>query len=278
MKKTFWGWFLIVVVPQSFLHADIAALSEKMSVTQGIENWNAQIAFKTLENAELRKMGLMECAEVAELEGVILCAANKKRYMNKALSRASIFSEGTQGIEAGNLTETSSAAYLKIEKMAVGHDIPSQELLNFWTKLESSCAQKRLCPAEEEEELFKKVVLPASQKLSQFVVISYSLDTDWWVTLTHEMMHAQYFLDPIYRQTVDQFWNESVTDQDRKKIKSILGSFYNGNDEFVMRNEFQAYLLQKNPEQYELHAYVTVYRDKLIKSLREAGAAPIAIK
>jgi hypothetical protein len=45
-----------------------------------------------------------------------------------------------------------------------------------------------------------------------------------------------------------------------------------------MRNEFQAYLLQKNPEQYELHAYVTVYRDKLIKSLREAGAAPITIK
>lgn len=274
--KGFFGVILFLAYGV-ILKADIVALSERVSVAKDIDHWNAALAQKTLENSELRKKGLMECAQVKELPAVILCNATKKHYMNMILTRASIFSEGTRGSQAGNLTSTNSEAYLKIERMAVGHDIPSNQLLNFWSQLQSACAQQSLCPTKDEEEFFMRVVLPASREMPRFVVISYSLDTDWWVTVTHEMLHAQYFLDPVYRETINQFWSESVSEKDRVDIKKILGAFYNGNDEFVMKNEFQAYLLQKNPEQYELRSYVSVYRERLLRKLQEAGVAPIGL-
>jgi len=257
--------------------ADIVALPHQISFQEDINQWNSALVDKVLENAQLKKTGLMECGELKELKGVVLCAATKKAYMNRALSRASIFSEGSTGIQKGTVTSTGSAVYSNIVANALGHDIPSSELLKFWNQLNLDCQQKQLCPTPEEEEFFNAIVLPISQKESPFAVISYSIDTEWYVTLSHEMMHAQYFLNKSYQETVDKFWNEKVTEEDRKSIRQVLGSQYNQNDEFVIRNEFQAYLLQAQGLQYTLGKYVPKYRELLIQSLREAGATPLGL-
>jgi len=261
----------------SLLQADVVALPEPVSFKEDISKWNYSLFEKVLENSQFKKSGLMECAEIKEIKGVILCASTKKSTMNRALTRASIFSEGTLGTEKGNLTSTESPQYLKLVEQALGHDVPSKELISFWSQLETACIQQSFCPTSEEEEFFKEVVLPTNQKESQFVVISYSLDTEWYVTLSHEMMHAQYFLDPQYRKTVDQFWAESLNEKDREGIRKILSTLYNGNDEFVIRNEFQAYLLQNGAIQHNLKSYVSLYRDRLIKKLQEAGSPPLAL-
>ncbi len=257
--------------------ADILARHEMLSFKEDISKWNYSLTVKVLENPQLKKTGLMECGELKELKGVVLCASTKKTYMNKALTRASIFSEGSNGTPVGSLASTDSAVYQNIVTHALGHDIPSKALLGFWSDLEHSCQEKRLCPTPEEKDLFQEIILPVSHKESQFVVISYSIDTEWYVTLSHEMMHAQYFLDPTYQKTVDQFWSETVTAAARKEITEILAAQYNKEDEFVIRNEFQAFILQHSALQAQLHQYVPLYRDKLIQKLKEAGSEPLGL-
>lgn len=259
-------------------YADVVALPNTIDLNEDISNWNAKLSDQIMEHPELKKTGLIECAELKNLRTVVLCASTKKTYMNKALSRASIFSEGTYGVEKGNVQSSDSPSYLNIVSAALGHDIPSNELLAFWQKLEEACQKKETCPTQEEEEFFKEVVLPLSQKESQFVLISYSVDTEWYHTLSHELMHAQYFLDAKFRQTVDRFWNESVSEQDRNKIKSILGKAYNQNDEFVMKNEFQAYVLERHFFQDFLKDQASIYREALIQSLKSAGTPPLDFK
>jgi hypothetical protein len=132
-----------------------------------------------------------------------------------------------------------------------------------------------MCPTPEEEEVFKEVILPMSQKQEPFVVISYSVNGDWSYVLSHELPHAQYFLDIKYRQAVDKFWSESVTEEDREKVKKVLGEAYNQNDDLLMRNEFQAFLLESRAAEDRLKDFVPLYRDKLIKRLEEVGSAPL---
>lgn len=276
MKNFGCFWFSLFGICH-LVKADIVALPDSLSFKEDVSKWNYSLADKVLENPQIKKTGLMECGELKELKGVVLCASTKKTYMNKALTRASIFSEGSNGTPAGSLANTDSAVYQNLVNQALGHDIPSKALLGFWSELEHSCQGKKLCPTPEEEELFQEVILPFSRKESQFVVISYSIDTEWYVTLSHEMMHAQYFLDSNYQKTVDQFWNETVSEQARKEITEILGAQYNKNDGFVIRNEFQAFILQRSALQFQLSQYVPIYREKLIQKLKEAGSEPLGL-
>jgi hypothetical protein len=257
--------------------ADIVALPKAINVKDGIKNWNAELLNQVLSDAELRKRGLIECAELSELEGAYFCAATKKTYVNKALVRASMFSEGSEGLEKGQVISTDSKTYLEMVPLVLGHDVPSEALLGFWTALNQACERGGTCPTAEEKEFFEEIVVPISQKRSQFVVITYSLDSEWYQTVTHELMHAQYFLDSKFRETADKFWNENVSEADKAKIKKVLGQGYNQNDEFVMKNEFQAYLLDSQAKYSWLKDFAPIYRDALIKKLTEAGVPPLEV-
>lgn len=258
--------------------ADMVVLEERINTREGMPQWNNQLVEKVLTQSDLKKTGLIECAEVNELPGAYFCAATKKSMMNKALSRASIFSEGTTGVNKGNVIGTDSKSYLDIVAQASGHDIPSSELIGFWAKLEQTCQAGGACPIPEEKEFFDKIVSPISQIQHQFVIISYSLDSDWYQTVTHELMHAQYFLNPVFQKTVDTFWDHEVTPDDRKKIKQVLSQGYNQNDEFVMKNEFQAYLLDSKGPFGWLKDFSVKYRLKLVQKLTEAGTPPLEVR
>ncbi len=67
--------------------------------------------------------------------------------------------------------------------------------------------------------------------------------------VTHEISHAQFFNNKAYRDAVVQYWNEKLTEKERKKIRFALKSDsigYNDKDEYLMINEFQAYLTSLN--------------------------------
>lgn len=269
--------FFIFCFAAIISRADIVALEKSISVRDGIKPWNAELVDQVLSNPELKKRGLMECAELTELVGAYFCASTKKSYMNKALVRASMFSEGTQGLEKGTVIGTNSSTYTEMVPLVLGHDIPSEALLGFWTALTQACERGETCATPEEKEFFEGVVLPISQKSSRFVVITYSLEGEWYQTVTHELMHAQYFLDSKFREITDKFWDENVSSADREKIKQVLGQGYNQNDEFLMRNEFQAYLLDSQANFSWLKDFAPRYRNALIQKLVEAGVPPLEV-
>jgi hypothetical protein len=94
----------------------------------------------------------------------------------------------------------------------------------------------------------------------------------------HEILHAQYFNDVNFRNTVDKFWNE-LSVKERDELRSVIGTQYDASDDFLMRNEFQAYILQPGGDSPNvlLSKFVPHYRTKLIERLESAGVKPIQV-
>lgn len=268
--KLFLAVFAFVSVLSSHLSADILLLPDSISVKTDIEKFHYTFFEKTMDDPGLKNRGLMQCVELKELEGALLCAAGKKAYMNKAFSRASLFSEGSAGIEKGQVFELDSKEVVGSSEI-LGHNIPSDELKGFWNALAKACSPSQNCASPEELELFEKVMIPMSFKRPQFIALTYAFDAEWSRALSHELKHGQYFLNTKYRETVDLFWNETVSKEDKERIRNLLGRGYNKNDEAVMRNEFQAFLLEKRASENALRDFVPFYRDLLIQKLQEAG-------
>ncbi len=65
--------------------------------------------------------------------------------------------------------------------------------------------------------------------------------------LTHEASHGLYFVSGEYRDFVRTLW-ESLDDEDRQMWRFFLGWYgYDPEDEDLMINEFQSYLVQQSP-------------------------------
>ena len=275
--KAFLTILVLVGLISSPLKADIHLLPFPISVKEDINKLNYFMFEMTLEDPDLKKRGLMLCAEIEELEGTLLCVSGTKAYMNQAFSRASLFSEGRVGAEKGRIYELDSQEVLA-QNEALGNNIPSDEIRGFWDTLAKTCPTSGNCTSPEELELYEKVMIPMSFKRSQFITITQANDAVPYVVLSHELKHAQYFWDNRFRETVDRFWNETVTEEDRERVRNELGKYYNKNDEAVMRNEFQAFLLERHASMHTLKDFVPLYQDKLIQKLREAGVELIDSK
>lgn len=64
--------------------------------------------------------------------------------------------------------------------------------------------------------------------------------------LTHELMHGAYYVNRDFRLGVDAVW-ESLSAEEREFWRVFMESMtYDPSDEYLMRNEFQAYLLQQS--------------------------------
>lgn len=275
--KAFFTILVLAGLTSSHLKADILLLPYPISVEEDMNRFHYSMFEMVMEDPELKKRGLMLCAELKDLEGALLCSAGKQTYMNQAFSRASLFSEGSTGIEKGKVYDLDSKEVQDASGI-LGHNIPSNELRGFWDTLAKACSPSQNCASSQELELFEKVMVPMFLKRPQFIAITYASDADPWVALSHELKHAQYFLNSTYRETVDRFWNETVSKEDRERIRIVLGEYYNKNDEAVIRNEFQAFLLERHAPMHTLKDFVPLYQEKLIQKLKEAGVELIESK
>jgi hypothetical protein len=113
-------------------------------------------------------------------------------------------------------------------------------------------------------------------KRSSFVVIAFAfhstLPDD--MVISHEMLHAQYFTDPKFRDVVDAYWTE-LAEPERKIVRERLGSFYNGKDDELMRNELQAYVLMSSTAGNPFADLVHPHREALTARLRAKGIQPV---
>jgi len=81
--------------------------------------------------------------------------------------------------------------------------------------------------------------------------------------LGHELMHGLYYTSNAYRRYVWQTW-EAIDDEVKDFWRFFLSTLgYAADDEALVVNEFQAYLLQKS--QAVLRTYYTQYQYKLIR-------------
>lgn len=69
--------------------------------------------------------------------------------------------------------------------------------------------------------------------------------------LRHELSHGEFFTNPAYAAAVWRFWRETLTEEERNRLRGILAqSNYDPSLEEVMANEAQAFLFHTADERF----------------------------
>lgn len=86
--------------------------------------------------------------------------------------------------------------------------------------------------------------------------------------LMHEISHAEYYTNPLYANYCRRFWNETMSNDQRTAFRKFFArSSYNPDNEEMMVNEGQAYLLY-TPDQRAFNAKLVGLKEKEIEILR----------
>lgn len=209
---------------------------------------------KAVENSgkQSSESELLQCNEVIEIPGTIICLSSSRNKLGEYFSRMSIYAEGAginaagKAISKGELVPNNSIEHLIYSQKIAGTDIKGEELMRFYEKANFDCdcvtpGSEELCLNEKEKELFEKVILPASSKYDKFVILSspfYDVRT-----INHELLHARYFQDTNYRIAIDEFWTKELSEDERNSVRNVFMPYYDISDEYLVKNEFQAYAL-----------------------------------
>ncbi len=261
---------------------------EKIEISQKALEWvrSAEAVARDLRlKAKYPQIGYYECRETVEISNTILCHFNNKEEMGYALARASCFIEGSfcghgKGTIIGFTDPGFRTALLSIN----GFDLKGSDLLQFYEAAKKKCEESKsdnFCLNHFEKALFEEKILPWASAVPEYVLITFARFSgeQWYKSLLHEIMHAQYFQGKKYREVVELYWRAELKEEERARIREALLVAYDPKDEFLMINEFQAYLLQTGAEEPAslLHRFVPAHRSRLMNKLKAAGVKPIQI-
>jgi hypothetical protein len=238
----------------------ISAQANEIAVTSPlsstlIEAWSRQLTHP------------VECREISDIPGTIFCFAKTKQKLSKMMGRVSYFVESNS---KGTITDPSSSKYTRSAAANYeGHDIQGEDYDGFHQELEEVCLKNsKLCANSMEKELKVDVIDPFKARgFDNYVVISTWVRTPRLSqVVSHEILHARFFLNLEYRLAVEDFWMNEVEPKDKRTIYNLLARTYdltgmNGNT--LLLNEFQAYTLQKGSRTTDLGVDSSKYQKKL---------------
>lgn len=160
--------------------------------------------------------------------------------------------EGDAKQTAGQMIEFRHPAYAAYFYYVGGHDIRSKELGEFFGLICSESDPE--CAPNAHEAAFPKNVLTPIQARegdSPFVLITAALQVtgDPKVTISHEALHAQYFMNERVQEIVKDYYYKVLTPEERAQFEAKWSPFYDfKNNEFVKLNEFFSYTVELNGE------------------------------
>lgn len=222
----------------------------------------------------------VECRWVAELEHVLLCGSGDVGAINAALTRASIFVEMRPRV----VVERSDPLYATALSQIAGHDLMKRhpeglpDLVQFYAAVDRACtANRNTCP-DASEQAMRELLEGAWAAHRDLVVVTFArhgpiADDE---TVSHEILHAQYFTDPKFREVITDYW-WLLPEEDRATVRRVLASTYSTKNHELMQNEMQAYALMSGGERTRFRALVS-HREALLRRLGERGIRPIAVQ
>ena len=218
----------------------------------------------------------MACNETSEIPGFYICVAFYQADLNDAFTRAGIYMGAAKGMEKGTLLKESDWTLKNYKKLVAGHNLPGDVVRKFYR----SAMQNPDITLNTMEAQFYSALMSQPQLKNEdtpFYIVGLSVQSTkpQQSVLSHEIYHAQYLLTKNYKSVVDRYWKETVTDDDKDKIRAVLGRAYNTED-YIIVDEFQAYLLQDNADKDMLKDFLS-YREGLEKELVSAGVDIIRV-
>ncbi|MSP00677.1 MAG: hypothetical protein EXR07_06455 [Acetobacteraceae bacterium] len=176
------------------------------------------------------------------------------RDQGRMLNRAAAFVEKTGLPHDRLLTDTELDQAVRasgdtVETFYYGHDYGVPSLLRFF-----ALAERDKIQLLEEEHALNRLLRQEGwfEPNAQAGLISIpQAGSDAHVTpharatiLHHELSHGEYFTNAIYAAFVHRFWTQTLTSQERDRIRRFLHTLgYEPGLEHVMENEAQAYLM-----------------------------------
>lgn len=278
------------VLTASNAHALTVLLDEPLQAQGGTRAWVTDVKrnfFKALKSNRIKDETYMEVREVKEVPGAYLAVSMERLHMNRVFTRPTIISEGCDVFETGTLVAKNDPNLKKCELMPAGHDFTGESLVQFYKLVkEKSAKNPEYSLSKDEQEFYDQVIKPLLAKnvdlnKTVFVTSSVSNSRRPVEVVSHELLHAQYFLQERYRKIVDDFWNEKLDEQTRQTIRDRLKIAYDTKNEFVMRNEFQAYFLQVDAGADEVISFkdlVPALRPALLEILLKENLLPLQVR
>ncbi|MCB0326028.1 MAG: hypothetical protein KDD52_00265 [Bdellovibrionales bacterium] len=226
------------------------------------------------------------CAPVKELDHAYLCISARQEDQNRLFSRMSIFSEGTKALAPGTWVELSNPWYQYYSYMVGGHDLRQSVLQDFFSH--SQASKRPLSPREDA--FYREVFLPLEKKyfdpspqaenikdfgsMQAYSIITASVQShlDFEVVVTHEFLHAQFYLDSQLQKLLLEYWKRKLTEKERADITLALSKAgYHKEDLYVVIKEFYAYLFQKDAQHSRMKPWVNTHQKKIRRRLKKAG-------
>lgn len=210
------------------------------------------------------------CAEIVEVPGAYLCFPADRSQMNQMFTRIGIYWATVNGFAPGSLIDRENSYLKNMYKIIDGHNLPGGVIEKFFSTVsQNSLPPQFLNPFETEfRDDFVRSTRISSLGGSYYVIaVSAQASQDYRATVSHEVHHARFYLQPALRLAIEDFWNYQVAPNDKMSIRQILGAIYNIQDEQVVIDEFQAYILESGANTQVLAEYAKTYRLKLISFL-----------
>jgi|GEM_PF-3560417 len=263
----------------------VVLLPDPIDVEDGIHAWREKIhaaGGAMVKDDALSDAGYTECAEAKQIPGTYVCLSFFAIDMNRIFGRASVYAEGGFGRPRGSFPADSDADVRKLNLLVEGQDLKSEDLTAFFDGMRARCArgERSRCLNRAESLFYETVFRPAAAKYPRFVFLSFASQSfdSYQSNLGHELLHAQYMLRPEFKETIDAFW-DALPEPDKAGVRKILDqNAYDPHDEYLMRNEFQAYVLEPESDEDLLKEFVPKYAPALTRALAARGLSPIRVR
>ncbi len=280
---------LLISLTASFsLIAQVQKVPDVSIAGNGFINWsqsykNQVVSLKA--TGKYSENGILQCSEIKEIPGTILCITGSSKRVGSFFSRASIFAEGSdvdadgKVISKGVVVPRNSVELAVYSKTLGGTDIKGEDLVKFYDKANFECdctkpVGESMCLSDQEKKIFQDLILPTSQSGKPFVVISTPYRSDR--IAGHELIHAQYMLNQKFRDAADEFWFKKLKKSQREEITRTLSKDYDSSDDYLIRNEFFAYTLEPKVRN-NFPQFIQAYRDRILSHLKKRGVKLVEI-
>ena len=189
------------------------------------------------------------CRPLAEMAHVYFCGSYKQRHQNYIFARIAIFNEGAFGISKGTVATIDDSRVEALYEEIGGVDLRGDIVKAFFAKVPTD-------DLSEDEKAFRDNVFnPILDREGDhpFFLITISIQSgmDISLVLSHEALHAQYYIDlkkddGKLHDAIEEYYSEHLTEQERAYVLRNLsiGGLYNVNDPFVLYKEFYSYMLE----------------------------------
>ncbi len=189
------------------------------------------------------------CRDLSDIPRTSVCISQSAESVNQTLSRASAFIEGLSGGEAGIIHSwDDKRAKITMLWGIAGHDLRSSDMQRFYDALEAKCVDDVTLCITEPETAMKTYSQSKTKELGgDTTLIALGLDDrSYLATLSHELIHAQFFQSPAFHDLIRGFWEaHSADDSWLQYVVKDLGRDYDQKNTELMMNEMAAYVLEE---------------------------------